>query len=52
MAVAQAVGKALVLRPEASRLVLSSEPLEQLLDQTLELIGTHVNNNPYGEQSE
>uniref|UniRef100_UPI00358EFB30 RNA ligase 1 isoform X2 n=1 Tax=Myxine glutinosa TaxID=7769 RepID=UPI00358EFB30 len=48
MAVAREIGKALVLRPEAGRLILSAEPLTQLLDQTLELIGTHVNNNPYG----
>ncbi|XP_068595257.1 RNA ligase 1 [Brachionichthys hirsutus] len=44
-------GAALVLRPSAGDrdvLEIVSVPLEQLLGQTLELIGTNVNGNPYG----
>lgn len=45
------VGKALVLRPsadDADSLEIAAVPLGELLEQTLELIGTNVNGNPYG----
>lgn len=45
------VGKALVLRPsadDADSLEIAAVPLGDLLEQTLELIGTNVNGNPYG----
>ncbi|KAM7415147.1 hypothetical protein PAMA_019799 [Pampus argenteus] len=45
------VGAALVLRPSAddeSVLEMAAVPLIDLLEQTLELIGTNVNGNPYG----
>lgn len=44
-------GKALVLRPsadDADTLEIAAVPLGDLLEQTLELIGTNVNGNPYG----
>lgn len=44
-------GKALVLRPsanDADSLEIAAVPLADLLEQTLELIGTNVNGNPYG----
>lgn len=44
-------GKALVLRPSAEdsdSLEIAAVPLGDLLEQTLELIGTNVNGNPYG----
>lgn len=44
-------GTALVLRPSADdgdSLEIAAVPLEDLMDQTLELIGTNVNGNPYG----
>uniref|UniRef100_H3C4Y5 RNA ligase 1 n=1 Tax=Tetraodon nigroviridis TaxID=99883 RepID=H3C4Y5_TETNG len=43
-------GKALVLRPsadDADSLEIAAVPLGDLLEQTLELIGTNVNGNPY-----
>ena len=45
-------GVALVLRPRDQTrdlLELALVPLVDLLEQTLELIGTNVNGNPYGE---
>ncbi|XP_067998956.1 RNA ligase 1 isoform X2 [Melanerpes formicivorus] len=41
---------ALVLRhhPEPGLLEISPVPLAELLEQTLELIGTNINSNPYG----
>lgn len=45
------IGKALVLRPsadDADSLEIAAVPLGDLLEQTLELIGTNVNGNPYG----
>lgn len=45
------MGKALVLRPsadDADSLEIAAVPLGDLLEQTLELIGTNVNGNPYG----
>lgn len=45
------MGKALVLRPsadDADTLEIAAVPLGDLLEQTLELIGTNVNGNPYG----
>lgn len=45
------VGAALVLRPSADDedvLEIAAVPLTDLLEQTLELIGTNVNGNPYG----
>lgn len=45
------VGAALVLRPSADDedvLEIAAAPLTDLLEQTLELIGTNVNGNPYG----
>lgn len=45
------VGSALVLRPNADDedlLEIAAVPLAELLEQTLELIGTNVNGNPYG----
>ncbi|XP_078075750.1 RNA ligase 1 isoform X2 [Mustelus asterias] len=43
-------GLALVLRPcsEKNILEITTVPLVELLEQTLELIGTHINGNPYG----
>ncbi|KAM4618928.1 RNA ligase 1 isoform 2-T2 [Polymixia lowei] len=44
-------GVALVLRPNAENedmLEISMVPLSDLLEQTLELIGTNINGNPYG----
>nr|XP_029523283.1 uncharacterized protein C12orf29 homolog isoform X2 [Oncorhynchus nerka] len=44
-------GVALVLRPSAENedlLEITMVPLADLLEQTLELIGTNVNGNPYG----
>lgn len=44
-------GTALVLRPSADDgdgLEIAAVPLEDLMEQTLELIGTNVNGNPYG----
>lgn len=46
-------GTALVLRPSADDgdgLEIAAVPLEDLMEQTLELIGTNVNGNPYGEE--
>ncbi|XP_003967816.1 RNA ligase 1 [Takifugu rubripes] len=43
-------GTALVLRPSADdgdSLEIAAVPLEDLMEQTLELIGTNVNGNPY-----
>lgn len=45
------VGTALVLRPSADdedMLEIAAVPLADLREQTLELIGTNVNGNPYG----
>lgn len=45
------VGKALVLKPscdDEDTLEITAVPLEDLQEQTLELIGTNVNGNPYG----
>ena len=45
------IGAALVLRPSADDedlLEIAAVPLANLLEQTLELIGTNVNGNPYG----
>ncbi|XP_029379121.1 RNA ligase 1 isoform X2 [Echeneis naucrates] len=45
------VGAALILRPSAEDedvLEVAAVPLAELLEQTLELIGTNVNGNPYG----
>lgn len=45
-------GIALVLRPSAENedlLEITMVPLADLLEQTLELIGTNVNGNPYGK---
>lgn len=45
-------GAALVLRPsvdDQDGLELAAVPLAELLEETLELIGTNVNGNPYGE---
>lgn len=45
------VGAALVLRPisdDEGMLEIAAVPLADLLEQTLELIGTNVNGNPYG----
>nr|XP_057930623.1 RNA ligase 1 [Doryrhamphus excisus] len=45
------VGSALVLRPVLNNedtLEIAAVPLADLLEQTLELIGTNVNGNPYG----
>lgn len=45
------VGLALVLRPRRDNedmLEITSVPLAELQEQTLELIGTNVNGNPYG----
>lgn len=47
----QKTGAALVLRPGADdgdSLEMAAVPLEDLMEQTLELIGTNVNGNPYG----
>ncbi|XP_048404815.1 RNA ligase 1 isoform X2 [Stegostoma tigrinum] len=43
-------GLALVLRPclEKNLLEITAVPLADLLEQTLELVGTHINGNPYG----
>lgn len=46
------LGIALVLRhnpDEPGLLEISAVPLSELLEQTLELIGTNINGNPYGE---
>lgn len=43
---------ALVLRPhkdDEALLEIASVPLPELIEQTLELIGTNVNGNPYGK---
>lgn len=45
-------GAALVLRPavdDQDLLEVAAVPLAELLEETLELIGTNVNGNPYGE---
>ncbi|KAM4572991.1 RNA ligase 1 [Odontesthes bonariensis] len=45
------VGAALVLRPKSDDedvLEIAAVPLADILEQTLELIGTNVNGNPYG----
>jgi len=45
------VGAALVLRPNSDDedvLEIAAVPLADFLEQTLELIGTNVNGNPYG----
>uniref|UniRef100_A0A3Q3WHN9 RNA ligase 1 n=1 Tax=Mola mola TaxID=94237 RepID=A0A3Q3WHN9_MOLML len=45
------VGAALVLRPSVDNqdvLEIAAVPLAELLEKTLELIGTNVNGNPYG----
>ena len=47
------VGAALVLRPcsdDEDLLEIAAVPLADLLEQTLELIGTNVNGNPYGNE--
>uniref|UniRef100_UPI00398F4ED0 RNA ligase 1 n=1 Tax=Pristiophorus japonicus TaxID=55135 RepID=UPI00398F4ED0 len=41
-------GSALVLKPRAANLEITAVPLAELLEQTLELVGTSVNGNPYG----
>lgn len=50
-AVSDEAGVALLLRPhtEPGLLEISPVPLAELLEQTLELIGTNINANPYGE---
>lgn len=48
-------GAALVLRPSVEDedvLEVAAVPLAELLEGTLELIGTNVNGNPYGERGE
>lgn len=48
------VGLALVLRPRRDNedmLEITSVPLAELQEQTLELIGTNVNGNPYGNRN-
>lgn len=45
------VGVALILRPSVDDedvLEVAAVPLAELLEQTLEFIGTNVNGNPYG----
>ncbi|XP_058882930.1 RNA ligase 1 isoform X1 [Acipenser ruthenus] len=45
------IGAALVLRPHTEHqelLEITTVPLHELLEQTLELIGTNINANPYG----
>lgn len=45
-------GAALILRPavdDEDVLEVAAVPLAELLEETLELIGTNVNGNPYGE---
>lgn len=45
--------EALVLRPsdgDEAVLEIASVPLTELMEQTLELIGTNVNGNPYGQR--
>lgn len=45
-------GIALVLRHDPDKpglLEISAVPLSELLEQTLELIGTNINGNPYGK---
>ena len=48
-------GAVLVLRPggdedeDEEELEVSAVPLADLMERTLELIGTNVNGNPYGE---
>lgn len=45
------VGAALVLRPKADDedlLEVAAVPLGDVMEQTLELIGTNINGNPYG----
>lgn len=47
------VREALVLRPsdeDEAVLEIVSVPLTELMEQTLELVGTNVNGNPYGER--
>lgn len=44
-------GAALVLRPSADdedMLEVAAVPLADVMEQTLELIGTNINGNPYG----
>lgn len=44
-------GLALVLRPlreDEDMLEITCVPLSELQEQTLELIGTNINGNPYG----
>ncbi|XP_067855407.1 RNA ligase 1 [Heptranchias perlo] len=43
-------GSALILKPcsEKNLLEITTIPLMELLEQTLELVGTHINGNPYG----
>ncbi|XP_041072167.1 uncharacterized protein C12orf29 homolog isoform X1 [Carcharodon carcharias] len=43
-------GLALVLKPcsEKNLLEITMVPLVELLEQTLEVVGTHINGNPYG----
>lgn len=46
-------GTALVLRPSADdgdSLEVAAVPLEDLMEHTLELVGTNVNGNPYGNE--
>lgn len=48
--------KALVLRPSSDaggeeELEIRAVPLSELMEQTLELIGTNVNANPYGNET-
>lgn len=46
------LGTALVLKQhpdDPGLLEVSAVPLSGLLEQTLELIGTNINGNPYGE---
>lgn len=48
-----AAREAMVLRPsgeDEAVLEIVSAPLIELMEQTLELIGTNVNGNPYGER--
>lgn len=45
------VGAALVLRPcadDGDAMEIAAVPLAELVEQTLELIGTNINGNPYG----
>lgn len=46
-------GSALVLRLHSGKnlLEITIVPLMELLERTLELVGTHINGNPYGRNT-